>query len=78
MKSSRPNDPRFQEGLDYNEIRVKRRISATVALLEEAKQMLYDLCPDILERFSFEDDWYEQNMLSIPSFDYNERFSHFV
>lgn len=76
IRSSRPDDLRFQDGLDYDEIRVKRRISAAVALLDEAKEKLYDLCPDIPEVFSFEDDWYEQNLLPIPAYDYNERFSH--
>ena len=76
IRSSRPDDPRFQSGLDYDEIRVKRRVSATVALLDEAREKLYNLCPDIPEIFSFEDDWYEQNLLPIPSYDYNERFSH--
>ena len=76
VRASRPDDPRFQDGLDYDEIRVKRRISATVALLDEAKEKLYDLCPDIPDIFSFEEDWYEQNLLPIPAYDYNERFSH--
>ena len=54
IRSSRPDDLRFQAGLDYDEIRVKRRISATVALLDEAKEKLYDLCPDIPDIFSLE------------------------
>lgn len=76
VRSSRPEDPRFQDGLDYDEIRVKRRISATVALLDEAREKLYDLCPDVPDLFSFEEDWYEQNLLPVPAYDYNERFSH--
>ena len=76
VRASRPDDPRFQDGLDYDEIRVKRRISATVALLDEAKEKIYDLCPDIPDIFSFEEDWYEQNLLPIPAYDYNERLSH--
>ena len=67
VRASRPDDPRFQDGLDYDEIRVKRRISATVALLDEAKEKLYDLCPDIPDIFSFEEDWYDQTLLPIPA-----------
>lgn len=76
IRASARDDLRFQDGLDYDEIRVKRRVSATVALLDEAKEKLYDLCPDVPELFSFEEDWYEQNLLPIPAYDYNERFSH--
>ena len=76
VNASRSNDPHHREGLDYDPIRLNRRITASVNFVDEVKNRLSDLCPDIPDIFYLEDDWLEQNLLPVPSFDYLERYNH--
>lgn len=78
VNASRPDDPHSREGLDYDPIRLNRRILASVGLVEEVKERLSELCPDIPDIFYLEDDWLEQNLLPVPSFDYLERYNHTI
>ena len=67
--------PELREGLDYDPIRQKRRIRATIATMEEVKKRVQHLCPDVPDIYSTEEEWIEINAFPSPAYDYEERFT---
>ena len=62
------------EGLDFDAIRMKRRISSVVSVAEEVKAKFRDLCLDSLRAFSLEEDWVVMNASPVSAFDYIEKY----
>ena len=67
--------PELREGLDYDPIRQKRRIRATIATMEEVKKRVQHLCPDVPDIYTTEEEWIEINAFPSPAYDYEERFT---
>ena len=70
----RAENQRFYGGVDYDSIRVKRRISATAATMEEFKSKFRAVCPSVPEGFDFETDWIEANATPRLAYDMEEEF----
>ena len=62
------------EGLDFDAIRMKRRISSVVSVAEEIKAKFSDICPDNPTAFSLEEDWVIMNASPVSAFDYIEKY----
>jgi len=72
----RKTDPamaEFYEGLDFDAERCKRRQSAALSLLEEAKHRFGALCPEDPSCFSFDEDWISINAYPLSAYDYFEK-----
>ena len=67
--------PDIREGLDYDPIRQKRRIQATIATMEEVKRRVQHLCPDVPDIYSTEEEWIEINAFPSPAYDFEERYT---
>ena len=67
--------PELREGLDYDPIRQKRRIRASVATMDEIKKRVQYLCPDVPDIYSTEEEWIEINAFPSPAYDYEERYT---
>lgn len=60
---------RFYSSLDFDSVRINRRIEAAVRMLEKVKSFTSSVCPEIPGTFSFEGTWFEMNANSGPAFD---------
>ena len=67
--------PELREGLDYDPIRQKRRIRASVATMDEVKKRVQHICPDVPDIYSTEEEWIEINAFPSPAYDYEERYT---
>ena len=67
-----PKSSRFADGLDFDETRTKRRISATLGIMDGVRALAEQLCPEAPEVYTFEDDWLHRNLMLIPGCDYYE------
>lgn len=74
VNKRRAENQRFYGGVDYDTGRVKRRIAATAATMEEFKSRFYAVCPSIPEGFDFETDWTEANATPRLAYDMEEEF----
>ena len=70
----RAENQRFYGGEDYDPGRVKRRISATAATMEEFKNRFHTVCPNVPEGFDFETDWTEANATPRLAYDIEEEY----
>lgn len=73
LNSRNKQNPLIREGLDYDELRAKRRMAASAALLDEVAAVAKPICPDVPEVMDFEYEWMAQNIGARPAFDWNER-----
>lgn len=71
-----PKSHRFADGLDFDEARSNRRITATIGIMDAVKELVASVCPDIPEVFLFEEEWLFQNLILLPGYDYNEIHHH--
>ena len=65
----------LREGLDYDPVRQRRRIQATLATMEELKSKVQDICPDVPNIYSTEEEWIEINAFPSPAYDFEERYT---
>lgn len=62
----------FYALLDFDKLRTKRRITATLASYSRLREEVNALCPDIPEVFSLDEDWANVNSTPITSLDIQE------
>lgn len=74
VNKRRAENQRFYGGVDYDTGRVKRRIAATAATMEEFKSRFHTACPIPPEGFDFETDWTEANATPRLAYDMEEEF----
>jgi len=74
VNKRRAENQRFYGGVDYDTDRVKRRISATTATMEEFKNRFHTACPIPPEGFDFETDWTEANATPRLAYDMEEEY----
>lgn len=74
VNKRRAENQRFYGGVDYDPGRVKRRITATAATMEEFKSKFHRACPTPPEGFDFETDWTEANATPRLAYDMEEEF----
>ena len=74
VNKRRAENQRFYGGVDYDTGRVKRRVAATAATMEEFKARFHTACPTIPEGFDFETDWTEANATPRLAYDMEEEF----
>lgn len=74
VNKRRAENQRFYGGVDYDPGRVKRRISATAATMEEFKNRFHTVCPNVPEGFDFETDWTEANATPRLAYDMEEEY----
>ena len=61
------------EGLDFDAIRLKRRISSVIAVSEEVVSRYGEICPDVPGLFSLAEDWVLMNTYPVSAFDHLEQ-----
>lgn len=62
------------EGLDLDNVRMKRRISAVVSVFEEVKQRFSAICPDFSGRYTLAENWVTMNAYPVSAYDYVEKY----
>lgn len=62
------------EGLDFDPIRQKRRISSVLTVAEEVLERFHTICPDSPGKFSLAEDWVIMNSCPVSAFDYIEKY----
>lgn len=62
------------EGLDFDTIRMKRRISSVLAVAEDVQEKFHNICPDSPGTFSLVEDWVIMNACPVSAFDYIEKY----
>lgn len=62
------------EGLDFDPIRQKRRISSVLTVAEEVQERFHTICPDSPGKFSLAEDWVIMNSCPVSAFDYIEKY----
>lgn len=67
-----PNQSRLKDGMDFDPIRTKRRVSATVASIDELERQIAGICEDVPEIFSVAEDWARANSIAAPAYDCEE------
>lgn len=65
----------LKDGLDYDQIRQKRRIQASLATMDEVKSRVQKLCPDVPGIYSTEEEWIEINAFPSPAYDFEEHYT---
>ena len=73
QKNGSPIDSVY-EGLDFDTIRMKRRISSVIAVAEDVKDKFSEICPDSPNVFSLTEDWVIMNACPVSAFDYIEKY----
>lgn len=66
------------EGLDFDHVHAKRRISASLSMIEEVKNRFGPICSDVPDRFSIAEDWITVNAYPISAYDYVEKHVYSV
>lgn len=61
--------------MDYDQVRMKRRIAATVATLGEVEQRMAPICPVFPDTFTIEKDWTIANAIPAPAYDLEEELT---
>lgn len=74
VNKRRAENRRFYGGVDFDPGRVKRRITATAATMEEFKSRFHRVCPAPPEGFDFEIDWTEANATPRLAYGMEEEF----
>lgn len=62
------------EGLDLDNIRLKRRISSVISVAKEIESRFSDICPNIPGKFVLAEDWAMMNSYPVSAFDYVEKY----
>lgn len=62
------------EGLDFDAIRMKRRISSVLSVAEDVTKRFSEICPDTPNRFSLAEDWVLMNSYPVSAFDHIEKY----
>lgn len=62
------------EGLDFDAIRIKRRISSVLSVADEIKNRYSEICPDSPNMFSLAEDWVIMNSHPVSAFDHVEKY----
>lgn len=62
------------EGLDFDSVRMKRRISSVLCMAEEVKTRYGSICPDSPGTFSLAEDWVSMNSYPVSAFDHIEKY----
>lgn len=61
------------EGLDFDPIRMKRRISSVLSVVDEVVSRYSDICPDVPAIFSLAEDWVTMNSYPVSAYDHVEK-----
>lgn len=69
VKSDRPQ---LCEGMDYDQVRMKRRITALLNTLDEVTERTLPICPEHPDTFTIEKDWTIANAVPAPAYDLEE------
>ena len=75
IKATIPDGPELAYAKDFDPVRAERRAEAVVNMMDAAKELVLEICPDIPGMFAFEDDWLEHNLMPFAAYDYLERKS---
>ena len=76
IQSTIPDGLELALSKDFDPVRAERRAKAVVDMIDAAKKLVSEICPDIPGVFSFEEDWLEHNLMPVTAYDYLERKSH--
>lgn len=63
----------YYKHMDYDTVRLKRRISATINLMPKVKGIVLSMWPDIPREADIEVDWAHANAQILPAYDLEER-----
>ena len=72
IRNTIPGNSEFACGMDFDSIRAKRRAKAVVDIMDAAKKLVSEICPDIPGVFSFEEDRLDHNLMPVTAYDYLE------
>ena len=63
---------RLRMGMDFDSVRLKRRVAATLATLEELANQVPDIAEEVPEIFHLAEDWAQLNAIAAPAYDCEE------
>lgn len=63
---------RLRMGMDFDTVRLKRRVAATLATLEELTKQVPDIAEEVPEIFHLAEDWAQLNAIAAPAYDCEE------
>lgn len=63
---------RLRMGMDFDTVRLKRRVAATLATLEELANQVPDIAEEVPEIFHLAEDWAQLNAIAAPAYDCEE------
>ena len=63
---------RLRMGMDFDAVRLKRRVAATLATLEELTKQVPDIAEEVPEIFHLAEDWAQLNAIAAPAYDCEE------
>lgn len=63
---------RLRVGMDFDTIRLKRRVAATLATLDELTKQVPDITEEVPEIFYLAEDWAQLNAIAAPAYDCEE------
>lgn len=62
------------EGLDYDAIRIKRRMASVLRVAEDVQSRYSEICPDSPNRFCLAEDWVLMNSFPVSAYDHIEKY----
>jgi len=63
---------RLRMGMDFDSVRLKRRVAATIATLDELAKRTHGIIEEIPDFFTFAEDWAQLNAIAAPAYDCEE------
>lgn len=72
LRHMEPSHPNVTARTDFDSNRIKRRIKAAAAYASRVREQVQDICPDIPDLFSIEEEWAHINSLPVTSYDTQE------
>lgn len=66
---------RLLDGMDFDPIRLKRRINATIDSMDEVYRKVAGICEDVPDLFSVAEEWSNINAMGAPAYDCEEEES---
>ena len=62
------------EGLDYDAIRIKRRMASVLRVAKDVQSRYSEICPDSPNRFCLAEDWVLMNSYPVSAYDHIEKY----
>ena len=66
------SNSRLRTGMDFDTVRMKRRVAATLATLDELTKQVPDIAEEVPEIFHLAEDWAQLNAIAAPAYDCEE------